>query len=249
MDNSLKDKVVVLTGASTGIGKAIALSFATHGASIALIGRNKDRLNEVKQLIFEIGRPVEVYFTDLLDEEEIINTADKINDHFRNIDILVNAAGVWHDDKKVYYGLRLDQLPLIQINEVLDVNMKAPLVLTSLLLPTMIKNKAGKILNISGTFSSGAAKWLHYFISKQAVESMTKGLADELREFNIQVNCISPSDVRTEAYKEFYPEEADLALNPDVVADLALFLASNKSDNISGQVIVIKNHNDISPLK
>jgi NAD(P)-dependent dehydrogenase (short-subunit alcohol dehydrogenase family) len=245
MDNILRDKVAVLTGASTGIGKAIAVCYATHGASVALVGRNKERLNLVKQSIIEIGRPVKVFLCDLSNQASVRKVANDIADNYKHIDILVNAAGVWHDNKEVYYGKRLDQIPFDQINEVLDVNTRAPMLLTSLLLPTMIQNRSGKVLNISGTFSNGGAKWLHYFISKQALESMTIGLADELREFNIQVNCISPSDVKTEAYQVFYPESVDTALEPKDVADLALYLVSNKSENISGQVIVIKNHEDI----
>jgi NAD(P)-dependent dehydrogenase (short-subunit alcohol dehydrogenase family) len=260
MDINLREKVAVITGASTGIGKAIAISLAKHGASVALIGRNQDRLSLVKESILEIGAPAQIYITDLRDQLEITNTVKNIINLYPKIDILVNVAGVWHDNVQVYYGLRLDQIPIEQINEVLDVNIRAPMLLTGLLLPYMISSKSsktvpsaiptrsGKIINISGTFTDGGAKWLHYYVSKQALESMTKGLADELREFNVQVNCISPSDVRTDAYKLFYPDMVDLALNPDDVADLALFLVSEFSNNISGQVIVIKNHEDISPL-
>jgi len=249
MNKSLVDKVAVVTGSSTGIGKAIALLFAECGATIALVGRNANLLNSVSTAIQTIGSRSEVFLTDLCDNEAMAESAERILEHFNGVHIIVNAAGVWHDDVGALSGLRLDQIPVSQINEVLDVNIRAPMILTARLLPSMIQKGSGKILNISGTFSEGGAKWLHYFTSKKAIESFTKGLSDELREFNIQVNCISPSDVKSEAYQKFYkPEDVELALEPKEIADLALFLVSPSSDNISGQIIVIKNRNDFSPL-
>ncbi len=84
-------------------------------------------------------------------------------------------------------------------------------------------------------------RWLHYYVSKKALEAFTVGLADELREYQVQVNCISPSDVATEPLKRFFPEDADTALDPSEVADLAVYLiSSSTADHITGQIIVIK---------
>jgi len=249
MDKPLIDKVAVVTGSSTGIGKAIAQLLAQNGASIALVGRNTNLLNKVNTSIQKIGSRSEIFITDLCNNEAIEDTAKRIMERFNGVDIIVNAAGVWHDEAGALSSLRLDQIPVDQLNEVLDVNIRAPMILTAQLLPSMIQKKHGKIVNLSGTFSEGGSKWLHYFTSKKAVESFTRGLSDELREFNIQVNCISPSDVKSEAYMKFYkPEDVKLALDPKDVAELALFLVSPSSDNISGQVIVIKNRKDFSPL-
>jgi NAD(P)-dependent dehydrogenase (short-subunit alcohol dehydrogenase family) len=154
----------------------------------------------------------------------------------------VNVAGVWHDDKIVYYGPHLEDTPAAQINEVLDVGIRAPMLLTRNFLRGMIQKRRGKVLNISGTFSSGGAGWLHYYVSKKAIEYFTIGLADELRVYEIQVNCISPSDVATEALKRFFPEDATTAISPDDVARFAIFLLSDEiADNVTGQIIVIKN--------
>ena len=105
----------------------------------------------------------------------------------------------------------------------------------------MIKARRGIILCISGTFASGGAGWLHYYVSKLALEHFTVGLAQELRGHEVQANCICPSDVATEALKKFFPDDAKTALAPESVAELAEFLLSKKADNISGQIIVLKN--------
>jgi len=182
-----------------------------------------------------------MFIADLRDQRALERIAVEVEDTWGGADIIVNVAGVWHDGQKVYYGPDLAKTPVEQIDEVLEVGIRAPMQLTRLLLPHMIERKRGKILNISGTFSSGGAGWLHYYVSKKALESFTVGLADELRKHEIQVNCISPSDVATEALSRFFPEDAEKALAPADVAELArLLLDEGVADHITGQIVVIK---------
>jgi 3-oxoacyl-[acyl-carrier protein] reductase len=185
---------------------------------------------------------------DLSEQDQIQRLVEKINKAVGRVDILYNVAGVWHNDTKVFYGQRLDEISLQQINEVMNVNLIAPMLMARALVKLMASHKSGKIINISGTFSNGGAKWLHYYVSKRAVEDFTIGLADELREFEIQVNCISPSDVASQAYVRFFPDDAQNALDPNEIAKVAIWLAKEESDNISGQVIVIKSKLDYSPI-
>jgi 3-oxoacyl-[acyl-carrier protein] reductase len=153
------------------------------------------------------------------------------------------VAAVWHDDENPFFGAPLHETSTEQINEVLDVNLRAPMLLTRLLIPGILQKKQGKIINISGTVSEvGGAGWLHYYVSKLAVEHFTVGLAQELRPYGIQVNCISPSNTKTEALVKFFGDDAAGALPPEDVAKLAVFLTCNPvADHLTGQIIVIKN--------
>ena len=100
--------------------------------------------------------------------------------------------------------------------------------------------KNGKILNISGTFENGAKGWLPYFVSKKAIEDLTIGLAEELKEKQIHVNCISPSDTATKQYKKYFPQYIKEAISPEKIANYATFLCSEKANTITGQIFVMK---------
>lgn len=237
---NLRDKRVLVTGASRGIGRAIALAAAEEGAELALTARTASGLQETQSLIEAAGGRAHVFPADLRSGHEIETLASEAMDRLGSIDMIAHVAGVWHDDATAYWGVPLAELPPEQIDEVLDVGIRAPMQLTHLLLPQMISRGQGKILAISGTFASGGAGWLHYYVSKLALEHMVVGLAQELRPCGIQVNCVSPSDVATDVLKRFFPEDAETALEPEEVAKLAMFLMSEAADNITGQVIVIK---------
>jgi NAD(P)-dependent dehydrogenase (short-subunit alcohol dehydrogenase family) len=167
--------------------------------------------------------------------------AVRVNAKLGSPDILVNVAGVWHDDKTVFAGVPLVDTPAKQILEVMEVGLLAPMLLTRAFLPPMLRAQQGKIISISGTFATGGAGWLHYYVSKLGLENFTVGLAQELRPSKIQVNCVSPSDTATDALRRFFPEDAKTALDPREVARLVVFLASQDAEHITGQCIVIKN--------
>lgn len=237
----LQNKIAVVTGASTGIGREIAKAIASEGGRVALVARSVPGLQVTQKEIEGLGGEAKIFAVDLRDEQAIKKFASDITTIWGCVDILANVAGVWHNENTVYAGVRLADTPAEQINEVLDVGIRAPMLLTRLLLPRMIQKKQGKILGISGTFASGGAGWLHYYVSKLALEHFVVGLAQELREHEIQVNCISPSDTDTEALRKFFPEDAKTAISPAEVAKLAIFLLSEDADHITGQIIVIKN--------
>jgi len=241
MDNT-KLKVLV-TGASTGIGRAVAVELARNGAHVFLASRSTMRLKETAQLISSAGGSSQIIPTDLRKTSDLDNLVDLIKKSSQRLDIMIHAAGVWHNDKIAYAGVALVDTPEDQIREVIDVGITAPMLLTRSLLPLMIPHKQGKILCISGTFASGGAGWLHYYVSKLALEHFTVGLAQELRQYEIQVNCISPSDTNTEALRKYFPDDAATAIDPNEIAKLARFLVSTDSDHLTGQCIVIKNKN------
>ena len=235
-------KNIVITGASTGIGRAICLAIAEDDVSLALIGRNEEGLSETKKLIEEKGGKAKVYLADLTTEAEQVG--ESILKDFDSIYAICNVAGVWHGVDKVYYGPMLWETPSSEIKNVLEVGVIAPVILTKTLLPAMVKNNEGKVLQISGTFENGATGWLHYYIGKKAIEDFTVGLSEELRPYKIQVNTISPSDTWTEAYAKYYPDaDPSICNSPEDIAEEAKFLLSDKSDSITGQCIIIRNKN------
>lgn len=243
-EQKLKNRTAVVTGASTGIGREIAKAIASHGGRMALVGRSMDGLKETEEQIRRLGGKAKIFVTDLRSKQDIKKLASDILKEYRSIDIIANVAGVWHDSQKVYYGHPLWETPEEQINEVLDVGIRAPMLLTRALLPSMIQKKQGKILQISGTFESGATGWLHYYVSKKALEHFTIGLSEELRPHKIQVNTISPSDTFTEAYRKFFPDAKQKeCLSPVNIANLAIFLLSEDADHITGSCIVIRSKN------
>lgn len=236
----LKDKVAVITGASTGIGRAIAVEFAKEGALVLLNARSVEGLKQTLELVKSVGGEGENFPFDLRDFEAIRDLAKQIKRKRGRVDILVNVAGIYHSKDKALTDIDFENYTIDEILETYDVGITAPTLLSHQLLPLM--RTKSKIINISGTFESGAKGWLPYYVSKKAIEDLTVGLAEEVKDKDIQVNCISPSDTLTESYRKFFPQYAkeEICLMPEDVARLAVFFASKESDNITGEIRVIK---------
>lgn len=235
----LANTTAVVTGASTGIGRAIAVELGSRGAAVALLGRSEAGLTETRRLVTEAGGTGEAIKVDLRDVHALTAVAEQVGKGPR-ISVIANVAGVWHNGDRVYHGPRLHKTPVEETLEVLDVGLRAPMVLTALLLPFMVGAGDGHVINISGTFSSGGKGWLHYFVSKKALEEFTKGLADELRDQGVQVNCVCPADVATDALVKFFPEDAASALTARDIAEVVGMLLTPVARNITGQVIEVR---------
>jgi len=242
----LENLKAVVTGASTGIGRAIAIAIAQEGGQVALVARSLDGLIKTQKAIEELGGFAKIFVVDLREENGINSLAAQVKSEWGGVDIIVNAAGKWHEGDEIFYGSRLDETPPDQINNVFDVCIRAPMLLTRLFLPEMVSNKKGKILNISGTFYNGGSKWLHYYVAKKALEVFTKGLAEELQEHMIQVNCLSPNDTATEPLLKLFYEgkKPEIIMEPEEVARLAIFLLSSDADHITGQTISLRHRAD-----
>lgn len=233
----LKDKYAVVTGASTGIGRAIAVEFTREGAFVALIARTEERLVETKRMIEEKGGKAKVFVADLSDISAINKLVSDIKNDTDKVDIIANVAGVWHDKGEVYASNSFESFSQDVILKTYSVGITAPTLIVHSFLPLMKENS--KILNISGKFSHGAKNWLPYYMSKKAIEDFTIGLSEELIDRNIQVNCISPSDTGTESYNKFYPRCDEETMTPEEVAKYATYLCSSEADNITGKVYVM----------
>lgn len=231
-------KVAVVTGASTGIGKAISLDLAKNGFFIYLVARSENKLKETLKLITNDSGKGKVVLCDLSNIESINSLIANIKGDTKNVDVICNVAGIWHGKNEVYADTDFEKFGQKVILDTYSVGITAPTLLIHGLLPLM--PKGSKIVNISGTFENGAKGWLPYYVSKKAIEDLTIGLSEELADKDIQVNCVSPSDTATEEYKKYFPQYIDEAVQPEEIAKYVAHLCSDKANEITGKIKVIK---------
>ena len=237
----LKGKNVIVTGATRGIGREIALTLAKNGANIAINYRNHNTeidnlLNEIKGL----GVDAIAIKCDVSKTQEVDDFIKEVKSHFNTIDVLVNNAGITKD------GLIL-RMKEEDFDDVLDVNLKGTFNATKAISSIMVREKYVKIINISSVVGiAGNAGQCNYAASKAGVIGFSKSVARELASRNINVNVVAPGYINTDMTKSLphkVKEEITKSIpmkqigNPKDVANLVLFLSSNLSDYITGQVI------------
>lgn len=239
----LKDKKVVITGATSGIGKEIALLFASEGADIAVLGIDGSRSQEVIKEIKEAGAAdAKFYLVDVSKFDAVEKVISELLGEWENVDILVNNAGITKDNL-------LMKMSESDWDAVIAVNLKSVYNVSHALIRAMIKAKSGKIINIASVIGLiGNASQVNYAASKAGVIGFSKSLAKEVASRGICVNCIAPgyiktpmTDVLSEAVKEDILRQVPLKRMGTTkdVANAALFLASSQSDYITGQVITV----------
>ena len=202
MSGKLNGKVALVTGASRGIGEGIALALAQEGADVVIVARaSKEKLNKVARSIEDCGRRSLPILADVSKAEEVSSMVEETLKEFKKIDILVNNAGI----------IRIS--PLVEMaeaewDEVLDVNLKSVFLCSKAVVPHMIKQKSGKIINVSST--GGKTGWpliTHYCASKFGIIGFTQSLAKEVGMHNITVNALCPGEVKTEMWTDFLCQE------------------------------------------
>lgn len=209
------------------------------GFYVCIIARKSIRTNNLQaELSRDFPNQAEIIYADLSNQDETIEAGEKIVSTYPEIDLIVYAAGVYHNEDEAFYNIDSDAYPIDVINETLAVGLTSPMLLTRLLVPIM--GTGSKIITISGTFDS-AKGWLPYYVGKKALEAFTVGLSEELEDRQIHVNCISPGDTITESYSKFFPElaNANHAIKPDDIVDLFDFLVSDQAKYVNGQIVEV----------
>lgn len=237
----LKGKNVIITGASRGIGRGIAILFAEHGANIAFTSLKKcDNVISLESELKSSGVKGKGYISDASNYKESISLADQVIKDFGSIDVVVNNAGITKDNL-------LMRMSENDFNSVMQVNMNSVFNLTKAVLRPMLKQKNGSIINMSSVVGiKGNLGQANYSASKAAINGFTKSTALELGSRNIRCNAIAPGFIETEMTAALAKDQINdwaksipLKRNGEVkdIANVALFLASDLSSYVTGQVI------------
>ena len=239
----LQGKVAIITGGDSGIGRAIAYAFAKEGADITISYLNEEEdACETKAFVEQIGRRCLLVPGDLKNEEMSKIVVEKTIECFGKIDILVNNAA------KSEIGLFMD-FKRENINNLMNINLLAPMYLSQAVLPSMISKGSGNIINISSIWGeTGASCEVVYSTTKGGLNLFTKSLAKEVAPFGIRVNAIAPGVINTEM-NSFLSEDEKMKLieeipmgrfgNGDEVANTVVFLCQNDISYLTGQIIKI----------
>lgn len=238
----LKDKVALVTGGAQGIGRQICLAFAREGANIVIGDINPEQARKTKQEIEALGRKAEAEELDVTNYAKVQNTLNKILDKFKKVDILVNNAGITRDN----LILRMSEADW---EAVIKVNLTGTFNCIKAVSRAMLKQRAGKIINIASIVGLlGNAGQANYTASKAGIIALTKTTAKELGSRNINVNAVAPGFIQTRMTEGLAKDTkakmlSEISLgrlgNPEDVARVCLFLASEEANYITGQTIVV----------
>lgn len=215
----LQNRVAVITGAGSGIGRVIAVAFAQEGAQLVLVGRREHKLRETAELC---GNDPLIVPADLRQEADVERLREAVLERFGRCEILVNNAGVFKPEP----GVLLYESPVVAWDDVLDTNVRAAFLCLRAFVPGMIEQNYGRILSTTSGLKHAAGHGV-YSVSKSALDALTKTAAQELRKYNILVNTLNPGWVRTEMATNA-PEP------PDKVGPVAVRLATLPPDEPSG---------------
>jgi len=242
MTNLLQNKVAVITGANRGIGKCIAEKFAENGANIIVCMRSisPETAEWIKELRGKFNISINPIIVDLSDERVVKASIQEIFKISKKVDVLVNNAGIAS-------GSLFQMTPVSEIRKIFEINFFSQIALSQGIAKIMIRNKSGSIINLSSTaaFISDPGT-LAYGSSKAAFSRATQSMASELGSYNIRVNAIAPSVTKTDMYEQMSVDAREKlisssalkrAAEPEEIAKVAVFLASELSSFVTGQVI------------
>lgn len=248
----LKDKVAIVTGGGHGIGKFYAEKLASHGAKVVIAELDLSATQKTSAELVSKGYEVLGIQTDVTSELSISNMVSETIKHFQKIDILVNNAAIFATipmSRSPFDEISIDEWDLM-----MSVNLKGTWLVSKAVIAEMKKNNSGKIINISSsTALKGSPSRIHYVTTKAGVIGFTKTLANEVGKYNICVNCIAPGSTLSEED----PDESILKMRADAASVRAIkrvqkpedltgaviFFASNDSDFITGQTLVVDGGN------
>ena len=240
----LQDKVVIVTGAGAGLGRAFSLAFAKAGAKVASVDVDVKAANETAKLIEAAGGSAVAIRADVSDEASTRAMADQTVAAFGAIDALINNAGIYATlQRRPFF-----EIPVEEWDRVMAVNLRGPFLCAKAAHPHLRK-RGGRIVNVaSATVMSGSPMWMHYVASKGGVIAMTRVMARELGDDNINVNALAPGFTLTDASLAMMENAATYgvergaikrAAKPEDMVGAALWLCSPLSDFMTGQTLVV----------
>jgi|TARA_B100001079_G_scaffold116147_1_gene99864 3-oxoacyl-[acyl-carrier protein] reductase len=242
MKFNLNNKIAIVTGASQGIGKIIAFELAKSGAHVACISRNKKAIESIVEEITINGGQASSFPCDISDSDTLSEIITEIIKENSRIDILVNNAGITKDSL-------LMRMSIEQWDDVINTNLKGAFHCTKAVVRYMMKNKFGRIINITSIVGlTGNAGQANYAASKAGLIGMTKSIAKEVASRGITANCIAPGWIETSMTNKLSGEVKNEFLShipvgrigsPDDIANAVIFLASDEAGYITGQTITV----------
>jgi len=222
---TLEGKVALITGGGRGIGKAVAIAYARAGAKLALCARTATELEQSVSELRALKTEAEGWICDVSLEEPVKQFVAGAHEKFGRIDVLVNNAGV------MTRPVPMTELDVRKWDYTMAVNLRGPFLVTQAVLPIMMKQKNGSIINVSSMIGRGAyANFIAYATSKWGLEGFTQTLAVEARSSNIRVNSVEPGYVATKL-------TGFNGSKPDSVTDVFLYLASDESKGVTGKML------------
>ena len=244
----LQGKVAIVTGGGRGIGEAIALAFAREGARLSIASRTQTELDQVASQIRELGSQVQAIPTDVSNRDNVTRLIEATLAAYGQIDILVNAAGVYGPIGPVW------DIDVDEWIRAMQINLFGTFTCCHTVLPYMIERRQGKIVNFSGGgATTPLPRFTAYGVSKTAIVRLTETLAEEVKEFNIRVNAVAPGAVDTRLQDQVFAageragdllarirklrETGEGGVPRELPAELVVFLASDDSDGLTGKLI------------
>ena len=225
----LEGKVALVTGASQGLGRALALAYAGKGASLVLNSRSEGSIRPVAEEAGSLGTEVLAVTADVAKGEDVEKMVRAAVERFGRVDVLVNNAGLLGP------RVAIEDYPEDEWRRVIDANLTGPYLVSNAAIPHM--GEGGSIINVvSGVSVEGRAEWGAYSVSKFGVEGLTQILAAELEGRGIRVNAVDPGGMRTDMRAAAYPEEdPQTRITPEENTAVFLYLASDESKGVTGE--------------
>jgi NAD(P)-dependent dehydrogenase (short-subunit alcohol dehydrogenase family) len=229
-DNAaLKDKVTLITGASQGLGRALALAFAREGARVVVNARSEASVRPVAEEVEGAGAEVLAVAADVSERTDVDRLVGESVERFGNIDVLVNNAGLLGP------RVAIEDYPEDEWRRIIDANLTGPFLVSKAAIPYL--SEGASIINVvSGVSVEGRAEWGAYSVSKFGMEGLNQILAAELAERGVRVNAVDPGGMRTDMRAAAYPQEdPQTRITPEENTAVFVYLASDESKDVTGQ--------------
>lgn len=232
-----QSRVVLVTGAGSGLGEATAVAFAREGCKVACLDVNEDELNRVGRAVEDLGVECIARRCDITDQDQVAKSVADVIDQFGTVDVLVNCAAIDHT-------VSVDEMSIEQWDQVLGVNLRGPFMLAKAVLPAMRQKQSGHIINVSSTAATRAwANASAYHASKWGLVGFSRGLGVEGRPDGIRVTTVIPGGMRTHFFDRFIeqgipmPEDENLQ-DPETVADAIVYAANMPRDSVMQELMI-----------